>query len=117
MVGRDEMSDQTFDKFLLLLGRFTVSMNARGAVLLQDADAELVEEFVTSRGWTRHGLVSEAAPATQSLRRSVISSECRDRRSIVAVPALCPARGMSGRREALGGVHNEAEHDELPPAP
>lgn len=77
MTTQGELSEQTYDKFSQLLQRFARYMSLRGAVLLADATAHLTEDFVTARGRTRHGLVSESAPATQNLRRSVVRAAFR----------------------------------------
>ncbi|MEL5959470.1 hypothetical protein AADR41_32755 [Streptomyces sp. CLV115] len=77
------MTGQTLDKFTLLLnGRFARYARLNGAVLLEDVTAGLVEDFVTARGRSRHGHVSDAAVATMYLRRSVLRSAYRGLREL-----------------------------------
>ncbi|WP_274915193.1 hypothetical protein [Streptomyces sp. WZ-12] len=78
MAARDEITEQTLDKFsLLLIGRFARYAQLRGAVVLGDVTAELTEDFITARGRSRHGHVTDAAIATMHVRRSVLRSAYR----------------------------------------
>jgi len=82
MTARQELSEQTYDKFALLLRRFTRYLTLRGVALLDQVDADLTEDFITARGRSRHGHVSEAAAATQHLRCSVVRAAYRTMREL-----------------------------------
>lgn len=82
MEERGQMSEQTLDKFGLLLGRFDRYTALRGAVLLNDTGPALVEDFVTAKGRSRHGHPAESATATQRLRLSVIRAAYRTMREL-----------------------------------
>ncbi|MES9509147.1 hypothetical protein ABWJ92_22475 [Streptomyces sp. NPDC000609] len=82
MVTRDEMSEQTYDKFSLLLKRYTRYATLRGALLLGEANRYVTEDFVNAQGRSRHGHVSESALATRLLRRSVVRAAFRTLREL-----------------------------------
>ncbi|MFJ4964305.1 hypothetical protein ACIP6P_17940 [Streptomyces sp. NPDC088729] len=82
MVTRDEMSVQTYDKFSLLLRRYTRYATLRGVLVVGDADEAITEDFVNAQGRSRHGHVSESAPATRILRRSVVRAAFRTLREL-----------------------------------
>ncbi|MEU9561693.1 hypothetical protein AB0D16_06565 [Streptomyces sp. NPDC048161] len=82
MVTRDEMSEQTYDKFSLLLKRYTRYAVLRGVLVLPDAGPGVTEDFVNAQGRSRHGHVSESAPATRLLRRSVVRTAFRTLREL-----------------------------------
>ncbi|WP_141698421.1 hypothetical protein [Streptomyces lushanensis] len=82
MVARDEMSEQTYDKFSLLLKRYTRYATLQGVLVLPEAGPGITEDFVNAQGRSRHGRVSKAAFATRSLRRSVVRAAFRTLREL-----------------------------------
>ncbi|WP_079181505.1 hypothetical protein [Streptomyces sp. Tue 6075] len=82
MVARDEMSEQTYDKFSLLLKRYTRYATLQGALIIPEAGPGITEDFVNAQGRSRHGRVSESAFATRSLRRSVVRAAFRTLREL-----------------------------------
>ncbi|WP_327262966.1 hypothetical protein OG444_16875 [Streptomyces sp. NBC_01232] len=82
MTARDEMSEQTFDKFGLLIRRFGRYAAVRGALLLSDVSSGIAEDFVNARGRSRHGHVSDSAVATRLMRRSVVRTAFRTLREL-----------------------------------
>ncbi|KOU40670.1 hypothetical protein ADK54_21475 [Streptomyces sp. WM6378] len=82
MTARDEMSMQTFDKFSLLLGRFQRNATVRGVLLVADVRQDIAEDFVTAKGRSRHGHVTDSSPATQLVRRSVLRIAFRTLREL-----------------------------------
>jgi site-specific recombinase XerD len=77
MADRPGESEQSLDKFTLLLARFSRYVSLRGAALVTDVDQDLAEDFITAPGRTRHGHVTTGAPATWLLRRSVLRAVWR----------------------------------------
>ncbi|MEU3110817.1 integrase [Streptomyces albidoflavus] len=82
MVARNEMSDQTHDKFSLLLKRYTRYATLRGALVLSEAGSGITEDFVNAQGRNRHGHISESAFSTRSVRRSVVRAAFRTLREL-----------------------------------
>ncbi|QFQ98137.1 hypothetical protein F9278_20125 [Streptomyces phaeolivaceus] len=82
MAARGEFTEQTLDKFGLLLRRSERYMHLRGAVVLDDVTADLAEDFVTARGRSRHGRVTDAAASTMLGRRSVLRIAFRTLREL-----------------------------------
>ncbi|RPF41120.1 integrase/recombinase XerC [Streptomyces sp. Ag109_G2-6] len=82
MCARDEMSEQTFDKFGLLLRRFRRYVTVRGALLVSDVRPDITEDFINAKGRNRHGHVSESAVATRLIRRSVVRTAFRTMREL-----------------------------------
>ncbi|MEU3283016.1 hypothetical protein [Streptomyces antibioticus] len=82
MAARDEMSEQTFDKFGLLFKRFGRFAAVRGALLICDVGSGITEDFVNAKGRSRHGHVSDSAVATRLLRRSVVRTAFRTLREL-----------------------------------
>ncbi|MFJ5233195.1 hypothetical protein ACIQBJ_25290 [Kitasatospora sp. NPDC088391] len=82
MAAQGELTEQTLDKFALLLARLERYSHLRGAILLEDVTAQLAEDFVTAPGRSRYGHAGEATLATQILRRSVIRSAWRTLREL-----------------------------------
>ncbi|MFD6888789.1 hypothetical protein [Streptomyces sp. NPDC059957] len=77
MTALDEMSEQTFDKFGLLIKRFERNATARGVLLVSDVTDGIAEDFVNAKGRSRHGHVSDSAVATRRGRRSVLRTAFR----------------------------------------
>ncbi|MEV7678076.1 hypothetical protein AB0O64_05875 [Streptomyces sp. NPDC088341] len=82
MAARGEFTEQTLDKFGLLLRRSERYMHLRGVVVLGDVTADLAEDFVTARGRSRHGLVTDSAVSTMLGRRSVLRIAFRTLREL-----------------------------------
>ncbi|MFF3381336.1 hypothetical protein ACFYXF_51360 [Streptomyces sp. NPDC002680] len=82
MAARGEFTEQTLDKFGLLLRRSERYLYLRGAVVLGDVTAELAEDFVTARGRSRHGHVTDSAASTMLGRRSVLRIAFRTLREL-----------------------------------
>ncbi|MDX2933275.1 hypothetical protein [Streptomyces ipomoeae] len=116
MAARGEFTEQTLDEFGLLLKRGERSMQLRGIVVLGDVTADPVEDFVTARGHSRHGRVTDSAAATMRLRRSVVRTAYRTLRELGpsdADPArdiVLPARAIDGVRPPAGGHSGEIGH-------
>ncbi|MFF9069723.1 hypothetical protein ACF09E_30670 [Streptomyces sp. NPDC014891] len=103
MAAHGEFTEQTLDKFELLLKRFERYTQLRGAVILEDITPDLAEDFVTAPGRSRHGHVSNAAAATMRLRRSVLRTAYRTLRELKLTDAD-PARDIELPARAVGGV-------------
>ncbi|MBR7828141.1 hypothetical protein KDK95_17625 [Actinospica sp. MGRD01-02] len=98
------MSLQSADKFALLARRFTRYAAASGAAGLDDVDRRIAEGFITARGRSRHGHVSDSALATQHLRRTVLRTLFRTARGLGLVTSdptmdihLPPKTGQAAR--------------------
>ncbi|MGK5640535.1 hypothetical protein ACSNOK_19805 [Streptomyces sp. URMC 126] len=102
MAARGEFTEQTLEKFSLLLRRFARYAELRGAAVLADVTDQLVEDFVIAPGRSRHGHVTNAAVATMLLRRSVLRICYRTLRELglsdadptrdILLPARCPGQ-------------------------
>ncbi|MEU5425864.1 hypothetical protein AB0H73_09675 [Streptomyces olivoreticuli] len=103
MAERGELTEQTLDKFGLLLARLERYAHLRGALLLEDITPELAEDFVSAPGRSRHGHVTEAAVATMSLRRSVVRAAYRTLRE-EGLSDADPARDIRLPGRTTGGV-------------
>ncbi|CAM5462523.1 Core-binding (CB) domain-containing protein OS=Streptomyces aurantiogriseus OX=66870 GN=GCM10010251_21790 PE=4 SV=1 [Streptomyces aurantiogriseus] len=110
MATRGEFTEQTLDKFGLLLKRCERYMQLRGAVVLGDVTADLAEDFVTARGRSRHGRVTDSAAATMRLRRSVVRTAYRTLREL-GLSDADPARDIVLPARAIGGVRPLAEDE------
>ncbi|MDX2546157.1 hypothetical protein ACOT81_27405 [Streptomyces sp. WI04-05B] len=116
MAARGEFTEQTLDKFGLLLRRCERYMHLRGAVVLDDVSAELAEDFVTARGRSRHGHVTDSAAATMLVRRSVLRIAFRTLRELGlsdADPArdiVLPARTAGQVRPLVEGEVIDLRH-------
>lgn len=71
-VADGTLSPQSADKFGLLTRRFRRYASASGCSSLAEIGHEIAYGFITARGRSRHGLTSDAALATQHLRRTVL---------------------------------------------
>lgn len=98
------MSAQSADKFGLLARRFAGYAAASGAETLTEVSAEVATGFITARGRSRHGHVSDSALATQHLRRTVLRALFRIARALDLADAdptmdinLPPKTGLSAR--------------------
>lgn len=76
------MSAQSADKFQLLAQRFKSYIAASGATSLGEVDRRIAEGFITARGRTRHGHISDSALATHHLRRTVVRTLYRTARGL-----------------------------------
>lgn len=76
------MSTQSLDKFQLLARRYALYAEASGATALADVDDQIARGFITARGRTRQGRLSDSAIATQHLRRSVLRVLYRTARAL-----------------------------------
>jgi site-specific recombinase XerD len=74
MTSRGQMSPRTSRSFGQLLQRYQRYAQARGALALSAATADLAEDFVFARGRTRHGRIGDSATATLHQRRAVLRS-------------------------------------------
>ncbi|MGW0566012.1 hypothetical protein [Streptomyces tauricus] len=110
MAARGEFTEQTLDKFGLLLKRCERYLQLRGAVVLGDVTADLAEDFVTARGRSRHGHVTDSAAATMRLRRSVVRTAYRTLREL-GLSDADPARDIVLPARAIGGVRPLAEDE------
>ncbi|MFK0292220.1 hypothetical protein ACIQU6_17325 [Streptomyces sp. NPDC090442] len=111
MAARDEITEQTLEKFTqLLTERFARYAHLRGAVVLTDVTAELAEDFITARGRSRHGHVTEAAVATMHLRRSVLRSAYRALRE-VGLSDTDPTRDIALPPRTAGEVRPLSEDE------
>lgn len=110
MAARGEFTEQTYDKFSLLLGRFGRYAHLRGALVIDDVDRDLAEDFITARGRSRHGDVSEAAVATMLLRRSVLRIAFRTLREL-DLSDTEPTRDIELPRRAVGDVRPLTEDE------
>lgn len=88
------LSEQSCDKFGLLLGRFSRFAAAHGICTLHGIDLTLADAFVHARGRTRHGKVTEPALATQHLRRAVLRMFTRTARAL-ELQETDPARDIT----------------------
>ncbi len=98
------MSLQSADKFALLAQRFIRYTAASGAASLGEVDRRIAEGFITARGKSRHGDVSDSALATQHLRRTVLRTLFRTARGLGLVETdptmdirLPPKTGQAAR--------------------
>jgi integrase/recombinase XerC len=66
------LAAQTLDKFGLLISRFARFAAAHDVTTLAEVDAALVARFVTAKGRSRYGSISEAAVATMHNRRAAL---------------------------------------------
>jgi integrase len=102
------LSPQTADKFRLLARRFAKYAAASGAVHLTDADHRIARGFITARGRSRHGHVSDSALATQHLRRTVLRVLFRTARGLglaetdPAMDVELPPRSAQATRPLTG---------------
>ncbi|MBZ6111163.1 MULTISPECIES: integrase [Streptomyces] len=112
MAARGEFTEQTYDKFGLLLGRFDRYAHLRGALVVGDVDQDLAEDFVFAAGRSRHGHVSEAAVATMLLRRSVLRTAFRTLRSL-GLTDTDPTRDIELPRRAVGDVRPLTEDEAI----
>ncbi|MER6421931.1 hypothetical protein [Streptomyces sp. NPDC001137] len=103
MAARGEFTEQTLDKFGLLLRRFGRYSQLRGAVVLDDITPDLAEDFVTARGRSRHGRVADSAVATMLLRRSVLRIAYRTLREL-SLSDGDPTRDIVLPRRTTGDV-------------
>jgi site-specific recombinase XerD len=110
MASHGEFTEQTLDKFELLLGRFGRYAHLRGAVVLDDITPDLAEDFITAPGRSRHGHVTEAAAATMRLRRSVVRAAYRTLRELKLSDAD-PTRDIELPARAVGGVRPLSEDE------
>ena len=110
MAARGEMTEQTLDKFTLLIRRFERYMQLRGAVVLDDITADLTEDFVYARGRSRHGHVADSAAGTMGVRRSVVRAAYRTLRELRLSDAD-PARDIVLPARAAGGVRPLSEDE------
>lgn len=110
MAACGEFTEQTLDKFGLLLKRCERYMQLRGVVVLGDVTADLAEDFVTARGRSRHGHVTDSAAATMRLRRSVVRTAYRTLREL-GLSDTDPTRDIVLPARAIGGVRPLAEDE------
>ncbi|MFJ4870522.1 hypothetical protein [Streptomyces sp. NPDC088757] len=110
MAAHGEFTEQTLDKFGLLLGRFGRYAHLRGAVTIDDVTPDLAEDFITAPGRSRHGHVTEAAAATMLLRRSVVRAAYRTLRELKLTEAD-PARDIELPARTVGGVRPLSEDE------
>ncbi|MBR8642155.1 hypothetical protein KEF29_29600 [Streptomyces tuirus] len=110
MAARDEFTEQTYDKFSLLLGRMGRYAQLRGALTVDDITPDLAEDFITARGRSRHGHVSEAAVATMLLRRSVLRIAFRTLREL-GLSDIDPTRDIELPRRGPGDVRPLTEDE------
>ncbi|MFD4698288.1 hypothetical protein [Streptomyces niveus] len=110
MAARGEFTDQTLDKFELLLKRFERYAQLRGAVVLEDVTPDLAEDFITARGRSRHGHVSSSAAATMRLRRSVVRAAYRTMREL-KLSDTDPTRDIELPSRAVGEVRPLTEDE------
>ncbi|WP_328494666.1 hypothetical protein OHS59_19405 [Streptomyces sp. NBC_00414] len=110
MAAHGEFTEQTLDKFGLLLKRCERYLQLRGAVVLGDVTADLAEDFVTARGRSRHGHVTDSAAATMRLRRSVVRTAYRTLREL-GLSDADPARDIVLPARAISGVRPLAEDE------
>ncbi|MFD4336893.1 hypothetical protein ACFWPP_06765 [Streptomyces anulatus] len=112
LVARDEMSEQTHDKFSLLLKRYTRYATLRGALVLSEAGSGITEDFVNAQGRNRHGHISESAFSTRSVRRSVVRAAFRTLRELglsdqdPTRDIVLPVRHAAAAALALAGGHS-----------
>ncbi|MFI1734065.1 hypothetical protein ACH40E_33605 [Streptomyces acidicola] len=110
MAARDEFTDQTYDKFSLLLIRLGRYAHLRGALTVEDITPDLAKDFITARGRSRHGHVSEAAVATMLLRRSVLRIAFRTLREL-GLSDTDPTRDIELPRRVPGDVRPLTEDE------
>ncbi|MFD6152472.1 hypothetical protein [Streptomyces sp. NPDC060243] len=110
MAASDEFTEQTYDKFSLLLGRAGRYAQLRGALTVDDVTPDLAEDFITARGRSRHGHVSEAAAATMLLRRSVLRIAFRTLREL-GLSDTDPTRDIQLPRRVPGDVRPLTEDE------
>ncbi|MET9848547.1 hypothetical protein [Streptomyces ossamyceticus] len=110
MAAHGEITEQTLDKFGLLLKRCERYMQLRGVVALGDVTADLPEDFVTARGRSRHGRVTDSAAATMRLRRSVVRTAYRTLREL-GLSDADPTRDIVLPARAIGSVRPLAEDE------
>lgn len=92
------------------LGRLGRYARLRGALTVDDITPDLAEDFITARGRSRHGQVSEAAVATMLLRRSVLRIAFRTLREL-GLSDTDPTRDIQLPRRAPGDVRPLTEDE------
>ncbi|MEU1902970.1 integrase [Streptomyces hygroscopicus] len=112
MAAHGEFTEQTLDKFGLLLKRFERYAHLRGATVLDDVTQDLAEDFITARGRSRHGHVSNSATATMLLRRSVIRAAYRTLREL-QLSDTDPTQDIHLPRRAVGDVRPLTEDETI----
>ncbi|TMU92882.1 integrase [Streptomyces sp. DASNCL29] len=112
MAAHGEFTEQTLDKFGLLLKRFERYAQLRGAAVLDDVTQDLAEDFITAPGRSRHGHVSNSAAATMRLRRSVVRAAYRTLREL-KLSDTDPTRYIDLPRRAVGDVRPLTEDETI----